>query len=110
MNENRPSSDSSSRASTYYEKIVGQRFETTLSTYFVRFPLPKKSMKEVQPILDPNGVYSGKRTCAELGVSYKTLQKYRENGYIRQHNPENTTRPRYTGKSIMDCWKKVSAL
>lgn len=67
-------------------------------------------MKEVQPILDPNGVYSGKRTCAELGVSYKTLQKYRENGYIRQHNPENTTRPRYTGKSIMDCWKKVSAL
>ena len=40
-------------------------------------------MKEIRPACDPNGVYSVKRTCAELGISNKTLKKYRENGYIQ---------------------------
>lgn len=35
-------------------------------------------MKEIRPACDPNGVYSVKRTCAELGISNKTLRKYRE--------------------------------
>ena len=35
-------------------------------------------MKEIRPACDPNGVYSVKRTCAELGISNKTLKKYRD--------------------------------
>ena len=44
-------------------------------------------MKEIRPACDPNGVYSVKRTCAELGISNKTLKKYRDNGYIQPLNP-----------------------
>lgn len=32
-------------------------------------------MREMKPTCDPNGVYSVKRVCAELGISYKTLRK-----------------------------------
>ena len=49
-------------------------------------------MKEIRPACDPNGVYSVKRTCAELGISNKTLKKYRENGYIQPLNPNNVSR------------------
>ena len=31
-------------------------------------------MKELRPTCDSDGVYSVKRTCAELGVSHKTLK------------------------------------
>ena len=53
-------------------------------------------MKELKPTCDPDGVYSVKRTCAELGVSHKTLRKYRDNGYIRPLNPQNLSRPEYS--------------
>lgn len=46
-------------------------------------------MREMKPTCDPNGVYSVKRVCAELGISYKTLRKYRESGYIKPLNPGN---------------------
>lgn len=67
-------------------------------------------MKELKPVCDPNGVYSVKRTCAELGISHKTLRKYRENGYIEPVNPDNVRRPKYSGKSIIDCWEKLIRL
>lgn len=50
-------------------------------------------MREMKPTCDPNGVYSVKRVCAELGISYKTLRKYRESGYIKPLNPGNVYRP-----------------
>ena len=53
-------------------------------------------MKELKPTCDPDGVYSVKRTCAELGVSYKTLRKYRDNGYIKPRSEE-----RRVGKECM---------
>lgn len=34
-------------------------------------------MNESRPTVDPLGVYTVKRTCAELGICYKTLRKYR---------------------------------
>ena len=40
-------------------------------------------MRELVPTCDPEGVYSVKRTCAELGVSYKTLRKYKSSGADR---------------------------
>lgn len=40
-------------------------------------------MNESRPTVDPLGVYTVKRTCAELGICYKTLRKYRMNGYIQ---------------------------
>lgn len=61
-------------------------------------------MREMKPTCDPNGVYSVKRVCAELGISYKTLRKYRESGYIKPLNPGNVYRPKYSGQSIIDCW------
>ena len=62
-------------------------------------------MRELVPTCDPEGVYSVKRTCAELGVSYKTLKKYKESGYIKPLN-----RPKYSGQSIIDCWKLLTTL
>lgn len=37
-------------------------------------------MKEIRPACDPNGVYSVKRTCAELGISNKTLKNTEKTG------------------------------
>ena len=67
-------------------------------------------MKELRPTCNPNGIYSVKQTCAELGISNKTLYKYKECGYIRPINPTNVCRPKYTGQSIIDCWDFVSKL
>ena len=65
-------------------------------------------MREMKPTCDPNGVYSVKRVCAELGISYKTLRKYRESGYIKPLNPGNVYRPKYSGQSIIDCWQSYA--
>ena len=59
-------------------------------------------MIESKPIVDPLGVYSVKRACAALEVSYKTLRKYRMNGHIQPINPDNLHRLKYTGPSILD--------
>ena len=67
-------------------------------------------MNESRPLVDPMGVYSVKRTCAELGVSYKTLRKYRVCGHITPVNPQNTRRLKYSGQSILDCWLKLRML
>jgi predicted site-specific integrase-resolvase len=67
-------------------------------------------MKELKPTCNPDGVYSVKRTCAELGVSHKTLRKYRENGYIKPVNPGNSKRPKYSGQSIIECWHTLTKL
>ena len=69
-----------------------------------------KDMIESKPIVDPQGIYTVKRTCAELGVSYKTLRKYRVRGHIPPVNPQNTRRLKYSGQSIMDCWLKLRML
>ena len=67
-------------------------------------------MNESRPSVDPLGVYSVKRTCAELGVCYKTLRKYRMNGYILPINPITSRRLKYSGQSILDCWLKLRML
>lgn len=67
-------------------------------------------MKEIKPTCDPGGVYSVKRTCAELGISHKTLRKYRSCGYIRPLNPNNTSRPKYSGQAIIDCWNILKTI
>ncbi len=67
-------------------------------------------MKELIPSCAPNGVYSVKRTCAELGISHKTLRKYRLNGYITPLNPNNVYRPKFSGQSIIDCWNLIKTL
>ena len=67
-------------------------------------------MIESKPIVDPLGVYSVKRACAALEVSYKTLRKYRMNGHIQAINPDNLHRLKYTGQSILDCWLKLRML
>lgn len=65
-------------------------------------------MKELQPTCNPQGIYSAKRVCAELGISYKTLRKYRNRGYIKPMNPMNCWRPKYSGLSIIECWKTLA--
>lgn len=64
-------------------------------------------MTETKPMCDPEGVYCVKRACAVLDVSKRTLQKYRQRGYISPINA-NKARYKYTGQSIIDCWDKVS--
>ncbi|MCM1311097.1 MAG: DNA-binding protein [Bacteroides sp.] len=67
-------------------------------------------MIETRPTCDPEGVFSVKRTCAELGVCHKTLRKLRSLGLIEPVNPGNRARLKYTGRSIIDCWDKASRL
>lgn len=64
-------------------------------------------MTETKPTCDPNGVYCVKRTCAALDVCKRTLQKYRQRGYIVPIN-DNRARYKYSGQSIIDCWNKVN--
>lgn len=66
-------------------------------------------MIEIRPTCDPEGVFSVKRTCAELGVCYMTLRKLRRMGLISPCN-NNPRRLKYTGQSILDCWEKAKAL
>ena len=66
-------------------------------------------MTESRPMCDPKGVFSVKRTCAELGVCYMTLRKLRRMGLISPCN-NNPRRLKYTGQSILNCWEKAKAL
>ena len=66
-------------------------------------------MIEIRPKCDPDGVFSVKRTCAELGVCHKTLRKLRRMGLISPCN-SNPRRLKYTGQSIIDCWDKAKVL
>ena len=66
--------------------------------------------ERIETNMRPQCVYSVKRTCAELGVSHKTLRKYRENGYIKPVNPGNSKRPKYSGQSIIECWHTLAKL
>ncbi len=61
-------------------------------------------MRELPPTCNPAGVYCVKRACAELGISRKTLWRYRLLGLISPINPDNKQRPKYSGQSIIDCW------
>lgn len=67
-------------------------------------------MTELPPKCNPDGIYSVKRACAELGVSHKTFLKYRAIGLILPVNPNNAKRPKYTGRSIIDCWHKITEI
>ena len=67
-------------------------------------------MIESKPIVDALCVYSVKRACADLGGGYKTLLKYRMNGYIQPINPVTSRRLKYSGQSILDCWLKLRML
>jgi len=67
-------------------------------------------MIESKPMVDPAGVYSVKRTCAKLEISYKTLRSYRMKGLIQPMNPTTSRRLKYTGQSILDCWSKICLL
>lgn len=67
-------------------------------------------MTEDKPTCSPNGIYSVKRTCAELGVSHKTLQRYRESGYIKPLTPANLLRPKFSGIAIIRCWEILTKL
>ena len=67
-------------------------------------------MRELEPKCDPEGVYSVKRTCVELGICHKTFLKYRAKGLIKPLNPGNMRRPVFSGRSIIECWKKLTTL
>lgn len=67
-------------------------------------------MKELEPNCAPEGVYSVKRTCLELGICHKTFLKYRAKGFIKPLNPGNSRRPVFSGKSIIECWKKLTTI
>lgn len=71
---------------------------------------PTTTMTELQPKCNPEGIYCVKRACAELGVSFKTFRRYREMGLIAPVNPQNRYRPKFSGRSIIDCWKRLTTL
>lgn len=67
-------------------------------------------MKEFQPQCKPEGIYSAKRACYELGICYKTLKKYKDLGIIKALNPGNKYRLKYSGQAIIDCWHSFAKL
>ena len=81
-----------------------QRFFLTLNVTI------KNRMNEFRPQINPHGIFSAKRACAELGICYKTLRRYRLKGLIRPTNPNNLFRPKFSGKAIIDCWLLLSTL
>ena len=66
--------------------------------------------ERIKTIGRPFGSLFSKKTCAQLGVYYKTLRKYRMNGYIQPINPITSRRLKYSGQSILDCWLKLRML
>lgn len=64
-------------------------------------------MTEIKPICDPNGAYCVKRTCSILDISKTSLQNYRKRGVITPLN-NNPSRYKYSGESIINCWKKIN--
>ncbi|MDE6009398.1 MAG: helix-turn-helix domain-containing protein [Muribaculaceae bacterium] len=66
-------------------------------------------MIENCPTCNPDAVFSVKQTCAELGICHKTLRKLRKRGIITPCNT-NPRRYKYTGQSIIDCWRKATRL
>ena len=67
-------------------------------------------MRELKPKCDPDGVYSVKRACVELGVCHKTFMRYRAKGLIAPLNPDNRRRPVFSGASIIECWNKLTKI
>ncbi len=67
-------------------------------------------MTELRPKCNPDGVYSVKRACAELGICHKTFIKYRLMGLIVPLNPGNTRRPKFSGQAIIDCWTRLTTI
>ena len=67
-------------------------------------------MRELVPNCDPDGVYSVKRTCMELGVCHKTFMRYRAKGLIEPLNPGNRRRPVFSGRAIIECWNKLTKI
>lgn len=66
-------------------------------------------IKNIRPALNPKELFNVKAVQAALGVSAKTLRKYREQGLIFPINP-GSERPRFSGESIMQCWDKAICL
>lgn len=67
-------------------------------------------MKEFPPQCKPEGIYSAKRACYELGICYKTLRRYRRLNLIIPLNPDNKFRSKYSGSAIIACWENLVKL
>lgn len=61
-------------------------------------------MNTQQPKVEPQGRYDTKRTCAEIGISRSTLERYRRAGLIRSRYHKANMRPYYTGAEISRLW------
>lgn len=62
-----------------------------------------------RPELDPNEKFIVKEAQSKLGVTAKIFTKYRKLGLIEPINPLST-RPKFTGESIMLCYDKAIML
>lgn len=67
-------------------------------------------MRETPPTPDPQGRYSVKAAVIMLGTCHKVFQKLRRAGLIEPINPDNKSRPKFSGQSIIDCWDKATKL
>lgn len=58
---------------------------------------------QTRPNLPPLKTYMVKEAAKELGIDKKIFYRFKAKGFIEPLNP-GSTRPRYTGESIMLCW------
>lgn len=59
-----------------------------------------------RPVLDPDGYFMAKEAAAFLGVTHRIFMKYRRKGFIAPVN-EGSTRPKFLGQAIMNCYDKA---
>lgn len=61
-------------------------------------------MNVFQPNVAPNGRYDISTTCAKLGISRNTLQRYRKAGLIHTGYHKANMRPYFKGSEIIRLW------
>lgn len=59
----------------------------------------------VEPVVSETGRYSVTETCRILGIHRNTLQRYTENGRIKEGYRKATGRKFYSGREILKLWR-----
>lgn len=60
------------------------------------------------PNLPSKWVYTAKEVCGELGISPRSLRRYKSYGWIDQNNEEEAFRPLYSGAAVNKLWLNLT--
>lgn len=64
-------------------------------------------MIETMPIVDPNGLYSIKKTRELLEISYSTIHRSAKKGILKLSHHQAFGKPLVKGSDIIAFWKSI---